>query len=33
MFEGKVLVEGTAEHLAQDEEARRIYLGKSFSLG
>jgi len=33
MFEGKVLVEGTAEHLARDEEARRIYLGKSFSLG
>jgi len=33
MFEGKVLVEGTARHLAQDEEARRIYLGKSFSLG
>jgi lipopolysaccharide export system ATP-binding protein len=33
MFEGKVLVEGTAEHLAKDEEARRIYLGKSFSLG
>jgi len=32
MFEGKVLVEGTAAHLAQDEEARRIYLGKSFSL-
>ena len=33
MFEGRVLIEGTAEHLAQDEEARRIYLGKSFSLG
>ena len=33
MFEGKVLVEGTAQHLAQDQEARRIYLGKSFSLG
>ena len=33
MFEGKVLVEGSAEHLARDEEARRIYLGKSFSLG
>jgi lipopolysaccharide export system ATP-binding protein len=33
MFEGRVLVEGTAEHLAQDPEARRIYLGKSFSLG
>lgn len=33
MFEGRVLVEGSAAHLAQDEEARRIYLGKSFSLG
>jgi len=33
MFEGKVLIEGSAAHLAQDEEARRIYLGKSFSLG
>ena len=32
MFEGKVLIEGSAAHLAQDEEARRIYLGKSFSL-
>jgi lipopolysaccharide export system ATP-binding protein len=32
MFEGKVLIEGPAAHLAQDEEARRIYLGKSFSL-
>ncbi len=33
MFEGRILVEGPAAHLAQDEEARRIYLGKSFSLG
>ena len=32
MFEGRVLIEGSAEHLAQDDEARRIYLGKSFSL-
>jgi lipopolysaccharide export system ATP-binding protein len=32
IFEGKVLVEGTAEHLANDPEARRIYLGTSFSL-
>jgi lipopolysaccharide export system ATP-binding protein len=32
MFEGRVLIEGPAAHLAQDEEARRIYLGKSFSL-
>jgi lipopolysaccharide export system ATP-binding protein len=33
MFEGRVLVEGDAAHLSRDEEARRIYLGKSFSLG
>ena len=32
MFEGKVLVEGTAEHLVKDERAREKYLGKSFSL-
>ncbi|MBF0431537.1 MAG: LPS export ABC transporter ATP-binding protein [Fibrobacteria bacterium] len=32
MFEGKVLVEGSAKHLADDPEARRIYLGQSFSL-
>jgi lipopolysaccharide export system ATP-binding protein len=32
IFEGKILVEGSAEHLANDPEARRIYLGKSFSL-
>ena len=29
---GKILVEGTAEHLASDEEAKRIYLGESFTL-
>ncbi len=32
MFQGKVLVEGTAEHLVKDPEAREKYLGKSFSL-
>jgi len=32
MFEGKVLVEGNSAHLANDPEARRIYLGQSFSL-
>jgi lipopolysaccharide export system ATP-binding protein len=32
VFQGKVLVEGTAEHLANDPEAKRIYLGSSFSL-
>ena len=32
MFEGKVLVEGTAEHLVNDKDAREKYLGKSFSL-
>lgn len=32
IFQGRVLVEGSAEHLANDEEAKRIYLGESFSL-
>jgi lipopolysaccharide export system ATP-binding protein len=32
VFQGRILVEGTAEHLANDEEAKRIYLGSSFSL-
>lgn len=32
MFEGKILKEGTAEHLAEDEEAKRLYLGKQFKL-
>lgn len=32
VFQGRILVEGTAEHLAKDEEAKRIYLGSSFSL-
>jgi lipopolysaccharide export system ATP-binding protein len=32
MFEGKILKEGTAEYLANDEEARTLYLGKQFKL-
>ncbi len=32
MFEGNVLREGTAEFLASDPEARKIYLGEKFSL-
>lgn len=32
IFEGRVLIEGTAAHLANDEEARRIYLGTRFTL-
>jgi lipopolysaccharide export system ATP-binding protein len=32
VFQGQILLEGTAEHLANDPEARRIYLGESFSL-
>lgn len=32
MFEGSILNEGTAEHLANDEEARRLYLGNQFKL-
>jgi lipopolysaccharide export system ATP-binding protein len=32
IYSGRLLKEGTAEFLAQDEEARRIYLGESFRL-
>jgi lipopolysaccharide export system ATP-binding protein len=33
MAEGKILISGTAAHLASDPEARRIYLGERFRLG
>lgn len=33
MFEGSVIKTGTSDFLANDEEARRLYLGSSFSLG
>jgi len=32
MFEGKILKEGSADALADDEEARRLYLGNQFRL-
>lgn len=32
MFEGKILKEGSADELADDEEARRLYLGNQFRL-
>lgn len=32
MAEGKILIHGTAKDLAEDEEARRIYLGENFRL-
>nr|WP_278336132.1 LPS export ABC transporter ATP-binding protein [Rhodohalobacter mucosus] len=32
MFEGRILREGTAEELADDEEARQLYLGRQFKL-
>lgn len=32
MFEGKLLKAGTAEDLANDEQVRRVYLGKHFEL-
>ena len=32
MFEGRILREGTAEELAEDEEARQLYLGRQFKL-
>ncbi len=32
MFEGKILMDGTAEELAADELVRRVYLGQNFEL-
>jgi lipopolysaccharide export system ATP-binding protein len=32
MYQGKILVEGSAEELAIDPQARRFYLGEQFSL-
>lgn len=32
MFEGNILKDGTAEFLAEDEEARKLYLGSQFKL-
>ncbi len=32
MFEGSLLKSGTAEELAEDEQVRKVYLGKSFEL-
>ncbi len=32
MFEGKILMQGTAEELAEDEHVRKVYLGKNFEL-
>lgn len=32
LFEGKILKEGTAIELAEDEEARKLYLGNQFTL-
>ena len=32
LFEGKILKQGTAEELAADEEARKVYLGQNFIL-
>ena len=32
MFEGKILMEGNAEMLANDEKAKQLYLGQTFKL-
>lgn len=32
LFEGKILKEGSAEQLAEDEQVRRVYLGENFIL-
>ena len=32
LFEGEILKAGTSEELAEDEQVRRVYLGKNFEL-
>ena len=32
LFEGSIMKSGTSEELAEDEEVRRVYLGKNFEL-
>ena len=32
LFEGQILKSGTSEFLADDDEARRLYLGEKFKL-
>jgi lipopolysaccharide export system ATP-binding protein len=32
LFDGQILKSGTSESLANDEEARRLYLGEKFRL-
>jgi len=32
LFEGRILMSGTAEQLAEDEHVRRVYLGRNFEL-
>lgn len=32
LFEGRILKSGTAEQLAEDEQVRKVYLGKNFEL-
>jgi len=32
LFEGKILKQGTASQLAEDEQVRKVYLGKNFEL-
>ena len=32
LFEGKILKEGSAQELADDEQVRKVYLGQNFEL-
>ena len=32
MFEGNILMEGTADILAENEDAKKLYLGEQFKL-
>ena len=33
LHDGKILMSGTADEVVEDENVRRVYLGKSFRMG
>ncbi|MBI4060054.1 MAG: lipopolysaccharide ABC transporter ATP-binding protein, partial [Elusimicrobia bacterium] len=32
IYDGRIIVDGTAKHLIQDKQARDLYLGKDFKI-
>jgi lipopolysaccharide export system ATP-binding protein len=32
IYDGRIIVEGSAQHLLEDKQARELYLGKDFTI-